>query len=196
MSCTQLLFFPSNLSPPPAFSISVDDSSVPRLSQVRNLGVILHFSHYPCSVHQELLFSVPSKYIQHLLVTVTIATSLGEATRRACGTLIPLALLFFFPITLNTFFFFFTFCHFPLFKKIIVDLQCCANFSCTGKWPSHRYIRIPFLILYQSFSKEIGYYLSITLLFFNTFFPTKIRIFKRRDLCLQIWMLRMVRCVL
>lgn len=65
MSCTQLLFFPPTLLPP-AFSISIDGSSILPFSQVRNLGAILDFSCYPYPMHREILFTLPSQYTQHL----------------------------------------------------------------------------------------------------------------------------------
>ena len=56
-----------------------------------------------------------------------------------CLYFMPLrAFILFFCVVKNSFFKFF---------KIKVDLQCCANFCCMAKWPSHTYVYISFLIL-------------------------------------------------
>ena len=56
-----------------------------------------------------------------------------------CLYFMPLrAFILFLCVVKNSFFKFF---------KIKVDLQCCANFCCMAKWPSHTYVYISFLIL-------------------------------------------------
>ena len=73
----------------------------------------------------------------HCISAVTRATAIGFLTHYAI---------------VGTFFLFST-----SFKKIIVDLQCCANFCSTAKGLTYMYIYIPFLIFHHSLWQKTGY---------------------------------------